>query len=80
MIAVADGLEAVLDVASVEVVVEGPLTLLNALLPSQVQVTVNAAGLEAGTAELAVTVSVPQDLSVVAVQPPTLSVTLEPSR
>jgi YbbR domain-containing protein len=70
----------VLDITSVTVVVEGPLTSLNSLLPSQVQATVNAAGLEAGITALTITVSVPSDLSVVAVQPATLSVTLEPSR
>ena len=80
VVAVADGLDAVLDVGSVAVVVEGPLALLNSLLPSRVLATVNAAGLDAGTTELAVKVSVPLDLSVVAVQPPTLSVTLESSR
>ena len=80
VVAVAEGLDAVLDITSVTVVVEGPLTSLNSLLPSQVQATVNAAGLEAGITALAITVSVPSDLSVVAVQPETLSVTLEPSR
>lgn len=80
VIAVPDGLEAQLDATSVAIVIEGPLTILNALVASQVQATVSAAGLPGGVVELPVVVSVPPELTVVSVQPSTLSVTLEISR
>ncbi|MEE8337221.1 MAG: CdaR family protein [Dehalococcoidia bacterium] len=80
VVAVPEGLEALLDVESVAVVVEGPLTVLGALVASQVQAAVDATGLSAGVAELPVLVAVPAGLSVVSVQPATLSVTLEQSR
>ena len=74
---VAEGLVARLAPSSVALVLAGPLPLLNPLGPSDVRVTVDAAGLGAGTAELTVRVDVPPGIAVVTVQPRTLSVTLE---
>ena len=74
----APGLVPYIDGRAVVVVLEGPLPLLNALATADVQVTVDAEGLAAGTAELDVTVETPDGLVVLSVQPRTLSVTLEP--
>ena len=76
---VEQGLVARLAPPSVVLVLAGPLPLLNPLGPSDVRVTVDAAGLPVGTVELAVSVAVPAGISVVTVQPQTLSVTLEPA-
>lgn len=77
---VADGLRARFDEEAVFVLLEGAMSVLGKLDPTQVLVTVDASGQGAGTVVLDVTVDTPDGLSVVAVQPQTLSVTLEPSR
>jgi YbbR domain-containing protein len=79
-IEVADGLRARFEEGTVTVVVEGPMSLLGTLDSARVLVFVDVTDHGAGTVELAVNVDVPDGVSVVAVQPPTLSVTLEPSR
>ncbi|MDP6606208.1 MAG: CdaR family protein [Dehalococcoidia bacterium] len=77
---VADGLVARFEEGAVAVVLEGPMSVLGTLDSAQVLAFVDATDREAGAVELAVSVDVPEGVSVVAVQPPTLSVTLELSR
>ena len=61
---------------AVTVVLRGPLPILNAITTEDVSATVDAAGMDAITAELTVVVQTPEEVFVVTVRPPTLSVTL----
>ena len=78
VVGVEPGLLSYIDGRAVVVVLGGPLPLLNALATADVRVTMDAEGLAAGTAELDVMVETPDGLVLLSVQPPTLSVTLEP--
>ena len=74
---VAAGLVASFDATVISVLLEGPLTDLESLNAADVSVTVDAEGQSAGTVTLDVAVVAPDGISVVLVQPDTLSVTLE---
>lgn len=76
-VGVGQGLVARFDDAAVTVVLEGPLLALNAIAPASVRAIVDVAGEQAGTVERTVDVEAPAGVSVVTVQPQTLSVTLE---
>lgn len=78
IVGVASGLQARLSEDTVRVVLEGPYPELNALSTSALRATVDAGERGAGTFEVPVDVRVPAGLRVLAVQPPTLSVTLAP--
>ena len=87
-----EGLVARFDDESISVLLRGPLPALNALAAGGVRAIVDAAGLEAGSAnsggdraaeqrvELPVDVQAEEGVRVVTVQPPVLSVTLSRPR
>ena len=61
---------------TVEVVLNGPIPALNALLPEDVKVTVDVAGRTAGTYTLPIRVQVPDGITVGFVQATTAEVTI----
>lgn len=61
---------------SVEVILEGPLPVLNALAPGEVRATVDASGATTGTLTLPVTIRTPEGITVQSVQPATVTVTI----
>lgn len=61
---------------SVDVVIEGPLPVLNAMPLSDLRATVDVAGATSGTLSLQVNVRAPDGVSVKSVQPATVTVTI----
>lgn len=61
---------------SVEVILEGPLPVLNAMVSGDLRATVDVAGAGTGTLSLQVTVRAPDGVSVKSVQPATVTVTI----
>lgn len=61
----------------VEVLLQGELPLLRSVIPDQVTVTVDLAGLKAGTHELEPKIEAPQGLQVLSASPTTVQVVLE---
>ncbi|MGE3855993.1 MAG: YbbR-like domain-containing protein [Dehalococcoidia bacterium] len=76
---VPEGLGARAGTPTIEVVLNGPIPTLNALLPGDVKVTVNAGGRGVGTYTLPVEVQAPEGISVGFVQANTVEVTITPS-
>ena len=76
---VPEGLIANLGDQLVTVVLDGPLPVLNGLVPGDVRAEVDVAGLAAGEAEVEVSVFAPDEVTVREVRPAQLSVTLEPA-
>src|SRR5690606_37834710 len=70
------GLIARIEAPSVEVVLEGPLPVLNTLVPTDIQATVDLQGLSIGEYEREVQIAVPEGIRVDSVQPSTVTVTL----
>ncbi|MQA00106.1 MAG: hypothetical protein GEU80_12400 [Dehalococcoidia bacterium] len=70
------GLIARIEQPSIEVVVEGPLPVLNTMPLTDLQATVDLEGLAIGTYEREVQVTAPEGIRVTAVQPATVTVTL----
>jgi YbbR domain-containing protein len=64
---------------SVAVTLQGPVPALSALTPNDVQVTLDLKGMSNGTFNVVPKIKVPEGLSVVSVEPQTVSVTIEPS-
>jgi YbbR domain-containing protein len=61
---------------SVDVIIEGPLPVLNATAVSELRATVDAAGAALGTLTLQVNVRTPEGVTVKSVQPATVTVTI----
>lgn len=61
---------------SVEVILEGPLPVLNAMVSGDLRATVDVAGASTGTFSLQVNVKAPDGVSVKSVQPATVTVTI----
>jgi YbbR domain-containing protein len=74
----APGLVVRFDTETVAVLLEGPMPLLNSLLPRDIRATVDLRGLSAGSYNRPVSVEVPEGVTVASVQPETVSVTLNP--
>ena len=79
-VGVEEGLTARFEHSQVIVQLQGPQPLLNAITAADVSVTVDVSGRGEGTVMLPVSVQVPDRIAVVAVQPASLSVTLEAPR
>ena len=73
---VSSSLIAAFDPGSVELLLTGPLPVLNALAPADLVAEVDLAGLGAGTFTVPVRVGVPEGVLVDSVQPETVTVTL----
>lgn len=71
-----DGWTARFNVVAVEVSLQGPQPLLNALLADDVRVTIDVSGLSIGTHEVELSVELPDGLTATSVQPTPVSVTL----
>ena len=61
---------------AVEVSLQGPQPLLNALLADDVRVTIDVSSLSIGTHEVELSVELPDGLTATSVQPAPVSVTL----
>lgn len=71
-----DGWTASFNVAAVEVSLEGPQPLLNALLTDDVRVTIDVSELSVGTHDVELSAELPDGLTATSVQPASVSVTL----
>jgi YbbR domain-containing protein len=77
IIGLAPGLEAVSNPAVVDVILSGPVPILNALAPTDVRVTVDLTGYGVGSYQLTPQVNIlPDQLQLVSLLPGTLSVTV----
>ena len=70
------GLSARLSPEVVDVILSGPVSLLDALTPDDVQVIVNLLGLDVGTHQVTPSVDIPNGVAVVSILPPTIQVTI----
>ena len=73
------GLRATFEPATVQVLMEGPLPVLNALPPGEPGAFVDLRGLSSGTYDLPVEVRLPDGVELQSVQPETVTVTIGPS-
>ncbi len=71
------GWEATLSPSAVEIIVEGPETLLEALTREEIEVIVNLAGYGLGVHRVDPAVVVPEEVSVVSIIPETIEVVIE---
>jgi YbbR domain-containing protein len=76
VIGLARGLNAQLSPTTVDVILAGPLPVLNALQPTDVHVQVDLTGLTVGTYQLTPTVQVPEGVSVQSILPGTVEITI----
>ena len=76
VIGLSPGLKAQLSPTTVDVILSGPLPILNSLQPEDVHVRLDLTGLTAGTYQLTPIVMVPQGVTVQSVLPGTVEVTI----
>ncbi|MDA0353735.1 MAG: CdaR family protein [Chloroflexi bacterium] len=76
LVGVGSGLTATLSEPTVELILNGPLPLLNELTTEDLQVTLDLTGLGVGTHEVPATTTTPEGVIVTSLQPETVSVTL----
>jgi YbbR domain-containing protein len=76
VIGLARGLNVQLSPTTVDVILAGPLPVLNALQPTDVHVQVDLTGLTVGTYQLTPTVQVPEGVSVQSILPGTVEITI----